>query len=393
VGRYSVDDGLGLEFLGLVTGSNTGAEAPPPAVQPTSFAVEPAPLVHDEAPGGYAESWSLGLTDDGPARPEPLAPLPALAQPVPTIAQSTPLTRREARALEEARANAAAAQTALPSTSPVPLSTSTVPRRRDVVTPSRSVKSRAPRSAPSTPAQKSPARRRVSAGSKLLSLGAMLFAGALVIGMSVPVNALMSTSPQAVAAVGAAAPLEAQSVAISSAAALQATPRDSFTVISYADIMHERYGNQAVYTFTPTTGAVRWPFPYSVPISDGWGSRVSPCTGCSTFHQGVDFTPGVGSPIYAIADGVVTYHADTDRGLGNNVTISHVINGENIDSVYAHMITGSSKLVVGDAIKVGDFIGFVGETGSATGPHLHFELHVDKVPVDPFAWLTANAVN
>jgi murein DD-endopeptidase MepM/ murein hydrolase activator NlpD len=221
----------------------------------------------------------------------------------------------------------------------------------------------------------------------------MLFAGALVFGMSVPVNALMGTAPQAIAAVGAAAPLEAQSVAISSAAALQATPRDSFTVISYADIMRARYGNQAVYTFTPTTGAVRWPFPYSVPISDGWGSRVSPCKGCSTFHQGVDFTPGVGSPIYAIADGVVSFHADTDSGLGNNVMISHLINGQHIDSVYAHMITGSSKLQVGDPIKVGDFIGFVGETGSATGPHLHFELHVDKVPVDPFAWLTANAVN
>jgi murein DD-endopeptidase MepM/ murein hydrolase activator NlpD len=233
----------------------------------------------------------------------------------------------------------------------------------------------------------------VRLGSKVLSLGAMLFAGALVFGMSVPVNALMSTAPQAAAVAGATAPLATQSVAISAAGELQAAARDSFTVISYADIMRARYGNQAVYTFTPTTGTVRWPFPYSVPISDGWGSRVSPCTGCSTFHQGVDFTPGVGSPIYAIADGVVSYHADTDRGLGNNVTISHVINGENIDSVYAHMITGSSKLVVGDVIKVGDFIGFVGETGSATGPHLHFELHVDKVPVDPFAWLTANAVN
>lgn len=221
----------------------------------------------------------------------------------------------------------------------------------------------------------------------------MLFAGALVFGMSVPVNALMGNSSQAVAAVGATGPLEAQSVAISSAATLQSTPRDGFTVISYADIMRARYGNQVVYTFTPTTGAVRWPFPYSVPISDGWGARVSPCQGCSTYHQGVDFTPGVGSPIYAIADGVVSFHSDTDRGLGNNVMISHVINGQHIDSVYAHMLTGSSKLQVGDAIKVGDFIGFVGETGSATGPHLHFEIHVDKVPVDPFAWLTANAVS
>ncbi len=86
-------------------------------------------------------------------------------------------------------------------------------------------------------------------------------------------------------------------------------------------------------------------------------------------------------------------HLKTDERAGNNVMISHIINGQHIDSVYAHMLTGSSKLQVGDAIKVGEFIGLVGETGSATGPHLHFELHVDKVPVDPFAWLTANAVN
>jgi hypothetical protein len=326
---------------------------------------------------------------------------PALSAPTATAMPAVPMTRREARALEEARMRNQAQPTGeawLHQPRPGEMERAPVdsqPRRRDVAdrTRARAPRERAPKSPPSNRAPAPQGRSRVRLGSKVLSLGAMLFAGALVFGMSVPVNALMSTAPQAAAVAGATAPLATQSVAISAAGELQAAARDSFTVISYADIMRARYGNQAVYTFTPTTGTVRWPFPYSVPISDGWGSRVSPCTGCSTFHQGVDFTPGVGSPIYAIADGVVSYHADTDRGLGNNVTISHVINGENIDSVYAHMITGSSKLVVGDVIKVGDFIGFVGETGSATGPHLHFELHVDKVPVDPFAWLTANAVN
>ena len=50
-------------------------------------------------------------------------------------------------------------------------------------------------------------------------------------------------------------------------------------------------------------------------------------------------------------------------------------------------------LADGNTFKVGDFIGLVGDTGTSYGSHLHFELHVDKVPVDPFAWLTANAVN
>jgi murein DD-endopeptidase MepM/ murein hydrolase activator NlpD len=54
------------------------------------------------------------------------------------------------------------------------------------------------------------------------------------------------------------------------------------------------------------------------------------------------------------------------------------------------MQTGSVGVVTGQAIEVGDFIGTVGMTGAATGPHLHFELHVDTVPVDPFAWLQTN---
>jgi murein DD-endopeptidase MepM/ murein hydrolase activator NlpD len=221
----------------------------------------------------------------------------------------------------------------------------------------------------------------------------MVFAVALVFGMSVPVNALMGNGSLATAAMGGAAPQAAQAVALSSAAAAQATARDPFTVISYAEIMRARYGARESTTFTPTTGAVRWPFPYSVPISDGWGSRVSPCRGCSTFHQGIDFTPGGGSAIYSIAAGVVTFRSDTDFGLGNYVIIRHSINGQNVDSVTAHMITGSSKLRIGDTVKVGDFLGLVGETGLATGPHLHFELHIDKVPVNPYTFLTANAVN
>ena len=109
----------------------------------------------------------------------------------------------------------------------------------------------------------------------------------------------------------------------------------------------------------------------------------------------MDFTPGTGTPIYAIADGVVEEHSgDSDfESFGNHVIIQHAIPGQNVESLYAHMITGSSTLQPGDHIKVGDFIGLVGETGSAVGAHLHFEIHIDKVPVDPFAWLQANATN
>jgi murein DD-endopeptidase MepM/ murein hydrolase activator NlpD len=55
------------------------------------------------------------------------------------------------------------------------------------------------------------------------------------------------------------------------------------------------------------------------------------------------------------------------------------------------MTTGSSALLLGDTVQVGDFIGLVGETGEATGPHLHFEVNVDGTTIDPIPWMTANA--
>jgi murein DD-endopeptidase MepM/ murein hydrolase activator NlpD len=236
--------------------------------------------------------------------------------------------------------------------------------------------------------------RRAKASSKVGSLVALLFAGALLVGMSVPANAFMGIASPLASTTSVADPGAAQGVDVSASAAPSTVSRDGFSVVSYKDLMVQAYGIRTG-TFTPTIGAIRWPFPYSVPISDGWGPRVAPCDGCSTFHQGVDFTPGTGTPIYAIADGVVEEHSG-DSGFdsfGNHVIIRHNIPGQNIESLYAHMITGSSILQVGDAIKVGDFIGLVGDTGSSVGAHLHFEIHIDKVPVDPFAWLEANTTN
>jgi murein DD-endopeptidase MepM/ murein hydrolase activator NlpD len=237
---------------------------------------------------------------------------------------------------------------------------------------------------------------RDRAAGKLFSALAMLFAGALMIGTSVPANAFITGSPSgSTIAAESAEPQEklpGQSVIVSADAAAPAAPRDAFTVMSYAEQLRLKYGNRS-YSFKATTGAVRWPFPYAVPITDGWGERVSPCRGCSTFHQALDFTPGAGAPIYAIADGVVSHAEVTDGGLGNFVTIDHLINGVRIGSTYAHMQWGSSPLTVGSVVKVGDFVGLVGETGSAVGAHLHFELTVEGTKVDPFAWLTANALD
>jgi murein DD-endopeptidase MepM/ murein hydrolase activator NlpD len=240
-----------------------------------------------------------------------------------------------------------------------------------------------------------PAKSRKSAksgGSKLMSIGAMLFAGALLVGLSVPANAFLTDAAAQPDTLAATATTAGQSVAVADSAPASDDARTSFTVTSYIELMRARYGNRD-YAYTVGVGAIQWPFPYPVPIGDGFGDRVAPCRGCSTFHKGLDFLPGIGTPIFAIADGVVSMSAVTNSGLGNEVNIEHVINGVHITSVYGHMKMNSSPLQVGDVVKVGDLVGLTGQTGVAVGPHLHFEIRINGVQVDPWTWMKANAAS
>ncbi len=102
----------------------------------------------------------------------------------------------------------------------------------------------------------------------------------------------------------------------------------------------------------------------------------------SNFHKGIDFKADEGTPVYAAADGVVIVPVDADTGDGKTVTISHYTN---INTFYAHL----SEVVVneGDEVKQGDLIGYIGSTGTSTGPHLHFELCIDGEYVDPIDYI------
>jgi murein DD-endopeptidase MepM/ murein hydrolase activator NlpD len=143
------------------------------------------------------------------------------------------------------------------------------------------------------------------------------------------------------------------------------------------------------YVITEYT-PVQWPIPPSTDISDGFGYRISPCRGCSSDHQGVDFLPGYGAPIHAVADGVVVQSA-SDGGLGQHVVIQHVINGQMVQTVYGHMIYGSQTVRVGDTVTRGEILGDTGSTGASTGPHLHFEVRPGGGDaVEPLSWLAAN---
>jgi murein DD-endopeptidase MepM/ murein hydrolase activator NlpD len=237
---------------------------------------------------------------------------------------------------------------------------------------------------------------------KLMTAGAMVGAAAMLISTSLPASALLSASSVSsasatigsVTVAGLAQAVSVQSLHVDDSVIFAAPTRDPYTVVSLVQQIATKYASAArstAYTNDPN-GTIQWPFPVPVPITSGFGPRVVPgCGYCSTFHEGVDFTPGVGVAIQAIADGVVS-KVEFDRGgLGNNVTIDHNINGQKVQSVYGHMLAGSVRVAVGQMIKVTDEVGQVGSTGASTGAHLHFELHLNHTPVDPFAWLTANA--
>jgi murein DD-endopeptidase MepM/ murein hydrolase activator NlpD len=247
----------------------------------------------------------------------------------------------------------------------------------------------------SRPARGGSSRAR-TVGSRILSFSAMIFAGALAVGMSVPANAFNSgggggSAGVATLAADKAQPEGTQSLSVDASIEKTSAARDEYSVTSWAEMLRLQYGTRDYnYSLGDPNGPIRWPFPYAVPISSGYGERAAPCYGCSSMHMGVDFTPGVGTPIYAIADGVVTTSLADQWGFGTHVIITHSINGQTVTSTYAHMQAGSTALAVGDQVGVGDFIGTVGMTGTATGNHLHLEITVDGTNVDPFAWLQAN---
>ena len=113
-------------------------------------------------------------------------------------------------------------------------------------------------------------------------------------------------------------------------------------------------------------------------IASGFGYRVDPVYKITKFHAGLDFAATQGTPIYATADGVVKEASYDAGGYGNHVVLNH---GYSYETLYGHMVR--IKVHVGQQIKRGEVIGWVGSTGKSTGPHCHYEVHKGGQPVDP----------
>jgi murein DD-endopeptidase MepM/ murein hydrolase activator NlpD len=132
---------------------------------------------------------------------------------------------------------------------------------------------------------------------------------------------------------------------------------------------------RSLYASTPSAWPVRgW-------ITSPFGNRTSPFSGILKFHEGLDIAAQTGTPVMAPADGVVV-KAGFSTGYGNMVEISH---GYGIKTLFAH----NSRLNVkaGQRIRRGDVISYVGDSGSSTGPHLHYEVRLNGLPVNPVKYM------
>ncbi len=116
-------------------------------------------------------------------------------------------------------------------------------------------------------------------------------------------------------------------------------------------------------------------------ITSRFGYRMSPFSGKAALHQGVDIASAPGTPVYAPADGVVSY-AGYDQGYGKLVSIDH---GYGVVTRYGH--NSQLFVVVGQKVKRGDVITATGSTGRSTGTHLHYEVRVNGLPVDPLNYI------
>jgi murein DD-endopeptidase MepM/ murein hydrolase activator NlpD len=141
------------------------------------------------------------------------------------------------------------------------------------------------------------------------------------------------------------------------------------------DLMHAIHQNQDILASTPSI----WP-------SDGWvssrfGYRTSPFTNKREFHKGLDISAPTGTPIYAPAKGKVTF-IGRHSGYGLTLGVTH---GSGIYTKYAHL--HSVNIKKGQTVTRGELIAYVGNSGRSTGPHLHYEVRLNGVPVNPSRYI------
>ena len=125
----------------------------------------------------------------------------------------------------------------------------------------------------------------------------------------------------------------------------------------------------------------------SAALTSSFGMRTHPVLGGRRGHRGIDLASAVGTPIRATADGIVS-RADWFSSYGLYVSLEH---GGNLETRYGHM--SRLNVAAGQAVHKGDIIGYVGSTGRSTGAHLHYEVRVAGVAVNPVPYMQSGSIH
>lgn len=236
--------------------------------------------------------------------------------------------------------------------------------------------------------------QRVAAAS--FSIGVMTIVGLLAVGTTTPAAAVASatstrTTDLSAPAKAATSDSDGTIQAFVTSGSKDGTALDrpeGYNVASMSEIAAESGVTIFAGTWVNNPSApIQWPFPVGVPISAAYGSS-SYLAEFSSAHSGVDLTPGEGAEIHAVAAGTVRIATESGGDYGVTVLIDHVIDGQVVSTRYGHMQYGSLTVTQGQKVTAGQIIGKVGQTGKATGPHLHLEvLLAGTTTTDPMPWL------
>ncbi len=236
--------------------------------------------------------------------------------------------------------------------------------------------------------------QRVAAAS--FSIGVMTIVGLLAVGTTTPAAAVASatstrTTDLSAPAKAATSDSDGTIQAFVTSGSKDGTALDrpeGYNVASMSEIAAESGVTIFAGTWVNNPSApIQWPFPVGVPISAAYGSS-SYLAEFSSAHSGVDLTPGEGAEIHAVAAGTVRVATESGGDYGVTVLIDHVIDGQVVSTRYGHMQYGSLTVTQGQKVTAGQIIGKVGQTGKATGPHLHLEVLLGgTTTTDPMPWL------
>ena len=141
-------------------------------------------------------------------------------------------------------------------------------------------------------------------------------------------------------------------------------------------------------TSIPETSRIVFPLPQGTWVmTSPFGYRIHPITGARTLHEGTDYAAPDGTPIYAVADGIVTIAEYSDT-WGGHIVIDHTVDGQAVSTGYIHMWKTGIHVTVGERVTAGQHIADVGSSGRSTGPHLHLEVRPGGgEPIDADTWL------